>query len=120
MAMRCIEENCHMLKVEKQSTFITLDCLMALKKLVKSNQQFDVVYVDPPYADAARLRLLEQILSFFDTSYLLNQGGTLFLEESAPPLLRPSDIALKTLRHIDTRVFSRSALHQFRMTKIQK
>lgn len=114
-ALRCIEENSRDLKIEKQCTLIGYDCLLALKKLVKEKKQFDIVYVDPPYAAAARLHLLQEILTFFDSHPLLTNNGTLFLEEASPPTLKLP--LLTSLRHVDTRSFSRSALHQFHMPR---
>jgi 16S rRNA (guanine966-N2)-methyltransferase len=115
LALRCIEDNFREFKVEARCTVMGYDCLLALKKLAKDKHPFDIVYADPPYAAASRLRLLEDILSFFDTYPLLNKGGTLFLEEAAPPTLDPKTFPLTHLRHVDTRSFSRSILHQFRM-----
>ncbi|MGC1877843.1 MAG: 16S rRNA (guanine(966)-N(2))-methyltransferase RsmD [Rhabdochlamydiaceae bacterium] len=112
-ALGCIEENCRTLKVESQSTLMGYDSLLALKKLVKQSRRFDIVYADPPYTAASRLHLLQEILTFFDTHPLLNRGGTLFLEEAAPPSLNTKGLSLIHLRHVDTRSFSRSALHQF-------
>lgn len=112
-ALRSIEENCKDLNVEKQTIVMGYDSLLALKKLAKANKQFDVVYADPPYAAAARLRLLQELLLFFDTHPLLKKGGRLFLEEAAPPLLKSEDLQLSSLRFVDSRTFSRSALHQF-------
>ena len=114
-ALRCIEENSRDLKIEEQCTTMGYDCLLALKKLAKDKKQFDIAYVDPPYAAAARLHLLQEILTFFDTHPLLTHNGILFLEEAAPPTLELPH--LTTLRHVDTRTFSRSALHQFHMPR---
>lgn len=117
-ALNAIHENCRTLKVEEQCTLVNFDCKLALKKFAKEEKHFDIVYVDPPYIAAGRL--IEEILSFFDTHPLLNPGGVLFLEEAAPPLLNPKTLALSTLHHVDTRTFSRSTLHQFRMkVKVQ-
>ncbi len=113
LALRCIEENIHTLKVELKCSMLGYDCLHALKKLAKGNQRFDVVYADPPYAAAAPL--LKEILLFFDGNDLLNKGGVLFLEEAVPPSLKPENFSLTQLRHIDSRSFSRSTLHQFRL-----
>lgn len=115
-ALRCIEDNSKDLKIEPQCTVMGYDGLLALKKLAKDGQSFDIVYADPPYAAAFRLNLLHEILKFFDAHPILKEGGTLFLEEAAPPALHPETLSLSLLRYIDTRTFSRSTLHQFRMT----
>jgi 16S rRNA (guanine(966)-N(2))-methyltransferase RsmD len=108
--IHCVAENVRLLGVETQCTLMGYDTLLALKKLAKEGHRFDVVYADPPY----RLHLLQEILGFVDSQLLLLPGGTLFLEEAAPPTLKPE--ALTHLRHVDTRTFSRSALHQFQMS----
>jgi len=113
-AFRCIEENTRLLDVQKQCTLLSYDALIALKKLAKEGRTFDSVYVDPPYAIGAKLKILQQILLFFDTHPLLNPGGTLFLEEAAPATLKIQELTFERLRHVDSRTFSRSTLHQFK------
>ncbi len=108
-ALHCIEENIKNLDVESQCTVLGYDCLLALKKLGKGKRRFDVVYVDPPYEES----VLEEILMFFDTHTLLNAGGVLFLEEGVPAVLK--SFKLSQLYHVDSRSFSRSTLHQFRV-----
>jgi 16S rRNA (guanine966-N2)-methyltransferase len=110
---RCIEENTRLLAVQDKCTLMSYDVLLALKKFSKEGKRFDIAYADPPYAPAAKLKLLEEILLFFDTHSLLNEGGKLFLEEAAPPSLKVEKLPLTTLRLIDSRSFSRSTLHQF-------
>jgi len=110
-ALRSIQENCQTLKVEKESSLLCSDALLALKKLAKEGKSFEIIYVDPPYAQA---HLLEKIALFIDSSSLLSEGGTLFLEEGVPVQLKTSSLPLTSLRYIDTRTFSRSTLHQFR------
>jgi 16S rRNA (guanine966-N2)-methyltransferase len=114
-AFRCIEENTRLLDVQDQCSLFSYDVLLALKKMAKEARLFDIVYVDPPYAPAAKLKLLQEILLFFDTHPLLNAGGRLFLEEAAPPSLKPELLSLAHLAHVDTRTFSACTLHQFRM-----
>jgi 16S rRNA (guanine966-N2)-methyltransferase len=115
-ALDCIEDNFRMLKVESQCTLMEYECILALKKLIKESRQFDIVYADPPYATATHLSLLHKLLTFFDTHRLINNNGTLFLEEATPPSLKAESLLLSHLHYVDTRTFSRSALHQFHMT----
>lgn len=116
LALHCMEENFANLNVASQCTLMGYDCLLALKKLIKENQRFDIAYADPPYAAASHLNLLQEILTVFDSHPLLSNGGILFLEEATPPTLNPEALSFMHLRHVDTRRFSRSALHQFRMS----
>ena len=110
-ALRCIEENLRALKVEEKCKVVSYDVLLALKKMAKQGQKFDIVYADPPYTPAAKLRLLQEILDFFDAHPLLSEGGRLFLEEAAPATLNPQ--SLSKLSFLNSRTFSRSVLHQF-------
>ena len=114
-ALDCIKNNIKTLDVESQCTLMGYEDFLALKKMVKEGRHFDVVYVDPPYAAASHLNLLHKILHFFDANSLLNKEGFLFLEEAAPPTLQPETMSLNHLKHMNTRIFSRSALHQFRL-----
>jgi 16S rRNA (guanine966-N2)-methyltransferase len=113
-AFRCIEENTRLLEVQDQCAMMSYDALLALKKIAREGRRFDIAYVDPPYAPAAKLRLLQEIILFFDAHPLLNTGGRLFLEEASPPTLKIDLLPLLTLSYVDTRSFSRSSLHQFR------
>jgi 16S rRNA (guanine(966)-N(2))-methyltransferase RsmD len=112
-ALRCIEDNVRDLKVESQCTLIGYDAFFALRKLAKERRRFDIVYADPPYGSISHSNLLQEILTFFDANALLSHGGTLFLEETDPPALKPVTLPLVHLHHVNTRSFSRSALHQF-------
>jgi 16S rRNA (guanine966-N2)-methyltransferase len=114
-AFRCIEENTRLLDVQDQCTLLSYDVLLALKKMAKEARHYDIVYADPPYAPAIKRQLLQEILLFFDAYPLLNPGGRLFLEEAAPPSLRIETLSLSNLIHVDTRTFSKSTLHQFRV-----
>jgi 16S rRNA (guanine966-N2)-methyltransferase len=112
-AFSCIKKNVETLGVEKESTLVSYDALLFLKKLGKEKISFDLIYVDPPYALGARLQLLDEILLFIDTHSLLKEGGKLFLEEGAPAKLHPSDMKLESLYFVNSRTFSQSTLHQF-------
>lgn len=113
-AFRCIDENTRLLEVQDQCTMMSYDTLLALKKIAKADKHFDIVYVDPPYAPAAKLRLLQEILSFFDAHPILNSDARIFLEEGVPASLKPELLSLQNLAFVDSRTFSRSTLHQFR------
>ena len=113
-AFRCIEENTRLLSVQDHCTMMSYDALLALKKMAKSDKRFDIVYVDPPYAPAVKLRLLQEVLTFFDTHSILNPGAAIFLEEGDPAALKPESLSLHNIAFVNTRTFSRSTLHQFR------
>lgn len=113
LALRALFKNIEDLGVKEQTTVLAYDARLAINKLAKSSQSFDIVYIDPPYAPAAREKLLDQFLDTFQKGNLLKTGGTLFLEEAAPATLT---LHSTSLQHVDTRKFSGTLLHQFRQS----
>lgn len=107
-AIRCIRENIRSLQLEDNTTVFLADAQKALKKLKKP---FDIVYIDPPYADAA---LLIPILETLDQSSLLTDNAIVLIEEGYPSPLHLDKLTLTTLRHKDSRHFGKSLLHQYR------
>ncbi len=113
-ALSCISDNIRHLNVENKSTILRSDSLDALEKLGKNRRQFDIVYVDPPYAASAEKSLIPKILTLLEDHQLLKVKAIVFVEEGAPAHLKPDALKLQTLHFINTRQFSRSILHQFR------
>lgn len=103
LAVRCIQENLKQFHLEDKATLIKTD---AIRFLTKTATRFDIIYIDPPYAQIALLQQLAGV----DLSHILNKQGTLFIEEGAPASGLP---ALDCLRHVSTRQFSQSILHEF-------
>jgi 16S rRNA (guanine966-N2)-methyltransferase len=97
-ALRAIKENISMLKVQDQCAILALDAQRALRTFAKKKYQFDIIYMDPPYAVA------EKILP----EYLL------FIEARAPA--KPPGIALTAMHFVNSRTFSDTVLHQYRRT----
>lgn len=107
-SIRCIRENIQTLQLEDSTAVFQADVQTALKKLKKP---FDIVYIDPPYADAA---LLTPILKTLDQSSILTDSAIVLVEEGYPSRLNLDKLALTTLRHKDARHFGKSLLHQYR------
>ena len=114
-ALQCISENMKTLKVESQCQLIPSDVFIALDKLSKAGKKFDLIYIDPPYATSAEKSLLAKILSLLETLDLLKENAIVFAEEGAPSFLS-HPLPLKHLRLLNTRQFSQSLLHQFRLS----
>lgn len=77
-AVRLIRENAQKLQVESEVMVIHMDVWKAVRFLSGRKQQFDCVYVDPPYklkeADVIRC------LSLLHELQLIADGGSVFLE----------------------------------------
>jgi len=79
---RCIQSNLKNLDIESQGNVLCRDVFAALKWLQSKNEQFDIVYIDPPYQEFH----VEQLLKPFKEG-LLAEEGVLFLEEAAGSVL---------------------------------
>lgn len=110
-ALGCIKKNAETLHVVSQCSIMACDVLEALRKLQKKKAQFDLIYVDPPYAANQRQGLTQEVLSLIDLSELLAPEGALFLEEAATGSSKP--LVCNTLQFVNSRTFSRSSLHYF-------
>jgi 16S rRNA (guanine966-N2)-methyltransferase len=108
-ALRCIHANLAALQLEKEATIYSYDVFDVLKKLEKKGETFQLIYADPPYHKKS---IYTDLLSYLDSSSLLEPGGLLFLES-----LHPSSFQAPDLRHlicIDQRRFSTSLLQQYK------
>lgn len=64
---------------------IQSDVVATLQALIKQQQHFDWIYVDPPYGalSPSTVPYSHLILQMIDSSSLLTEGGYLFIEETA-------------------------------------
>ncbi len=108
-ALLCIQDNLRALKLEEQAQVLLGDALQMLERLEKLKKRFSMIYIDPPYGEN---NFNLDILTFLDTAQLA-QGAHLFIEEPFPSLIEEQKIVFQNLRHIDTRKFGRSLLHQY-------
>ena len=105
LSLSIIKKNIETLGVERQTSIYGCDALKGLQKLHTQNEQFDLIYVDPPYGAGWGRSVLE----FLDSHPLLAAGGSLFIEESdlqEPPLTR--------LKRVDERRVGRAFLHHYK------
>lgn len=110
-ALQCIRENIQLFHLESSTRVVKEDALLALKRLQKEGEQFDIIYIDPPYNLASYLPL---ILEFLDASTLLSAEAIVFFEEGAPPLSTLTQTPTTQLFLKDSRKFGKSLLHQYR------
>lgn len=105
-ALTCIRENISLLQEEPHTSLLNLDALSALKRI---KEQFDLIYIDPPYDTdiAPYLEILAQ-------KKILAEGGTLFLEERFNPKKGATTINYGNLIWIASRRFGTAWLHQYK------
>ncbi len=107
-ALVCIKQNISLFHFEKESTIFFLDVFDALNKIKKKQQQFQIIYVDPPYEERS---IYQKLLLFLDTSSLLSKEGLLFFETpNSTPFITQK---LNHLIFIDERRFGASLLRRY-------
>lgn len=77
-AIRTIDANIQSLKVKEQCTVLRQDAFAALRWLKEKNQQFDLVFLDPPYA---KQKIME-ILTFLDEHQMVSDDGDVIAESA--------------------------------------
>lgn len=109
-AIQCVKQNIELLDVEPLCTVMQGDVIAFLKRFAAQNRTFDIIYIDPPYEEAA---VHLSLIPFIDTSSLLAPGGHLFAEEAYPSTTSLEKLPLTNLQHKGMRHFSKSLLHEF-------
>ena len=77
-ALKVIRDNIKACQEEHAVRVLGQDVLQALKALAKKGQQFDVIYIDPPY----QAGLYEKILALIAEGGLLAPGGIILCESA--------------------------------------
>lgn len=101
-ALKTIRDNLNELDLSPLATILAGDVLLLLNKL--KGKQFDLIYVDPPYEKG----LHEKTLKLIDSYDLLDQEGTLFIEE-----LSLEELPLKNLELKKKRKMGNTFLYEF-------
>ncbi|MHB9132038.1 MAG: 16S rRNA (guanine(966)-N(2))-methyltransferase RsmD [Armatimonadota bacterium] len=92
-AVQCLRANIAMLGVEEQASVLPYTADRALKYLAQQAEQFDIVFLDPPFAD---VQAYQDVLATIASTNLLAPDGILIaqhdarvaLPDSAGPLTR--------------------------------
>lgn len=77
-ACAVIRRNADTLKVKERTRILSMSDVKALKLLQEEGIQFDLIYMDPPYAKQKN-RLILEMISEYD---LLSDGGTVVIESA--------------------------------------
>lgn len=91
-----IRSNIEKLRAEQETEIIFADVFRAMRVLAEAGRKFDIVYMDPPYAEAASyFKRITSVLSELD---LLSDEGVLIIEHSANTELDKNVINLTLTR----------------------
>lgn len=75
-AVRCIKQNLKHTKMEEKARLLPMDVMQALRRLEQSGEQFDLIFMDPPYRKDFEAKILPYILQ----SSLVKDGSILIVE----------------------------------------
>lgn len=78
IAVRCIEENLKVTKLNTFATVLTMDATQAIATLNRTKRSFDFIFMDPPYNKEYEKQVLQDIK---DTS-LLHEDTIIIIEAS--------------------------------------
>ena len=115
-AIECIKKNVLNLSLLSVTTIMISDVMTALKKLEKKGEQFDLIYVDPPYNQQVKTpthSIQESILIYLDSSSLLSTEGTLFIEDLYTKDDLLGTLPLKNLSLHSKRKIGSSSLYEY-------
>ena len=79
LAIKIIKQNAENLNFVDCCTILHCDAKKAIHLLASQNLQFDLIFVDPPYADEHTKNILLEICDY----NLLNENGVIVLEKAA-------------------------------------
>lgn len=103
-AIEALRKNCDLLGVKQQTAIWPTSATTAIKKLIEKGDQYDMIYIDPPYSSTTDENPLSvKILQDIDSSSLLQKGGFCFLEEGHNTIPSVwSTLKLESLRRYGT------------------
>ncbi|CAF24583.1 unnamed protein product [Candidatus Protochlamydia amoebophila UWE25] len=113
-ALKCQQKNASLLGVEQQCQLLYGEVFTLLEYLKKQQKRFNIIFADPPYAKqvyANEPSYSEKIIRCIDTSDLLAEKGTLFIEEDSR--FSPQLNDLKKLQLINSRKIGHSSLQRY-------
>ncbi len=113
----CIAQNIEKLQAHASATIMCCDVFLAVKKLIKSGVQFDLIYADPPYQEKGMFdgqirSFSQQLLLVLDECSLLKENGLFFIEDVPSDSTEKFD--LKTLHLVTSRRAGKAHLNEYR------
>jgi len=106
-ALKALHQNIATLDVTTQTKVYGYDVKKAIELLQKHGEQFDLIYVDPPYGKQLGAQTLHQL----DASSLLKENGTLYLEENVETSLSLAHLKLKNTRTVGATILQEYILN---------
>ncbi|HST20722.1 MAG TPA: 16S rRNA (guanine(966)-N(2))-methyltransferase RsmD [Blastocatellia bacterium] len=91
-ACSVIEANLQALGIKREATVINRDAVAALKRFAEESKQFDIAFLDPPYASG----IYDSLMHTLATTALLSDDAIVIVEHraKAPPESQYNDLKL--------------------------
>lgn len=83
--IQAIKQTSLHLAVQDKIAVYCKDVTLALEKLIQNQKSFDIIFMDPPYykkGEELLFQAVQKALELIDTSSLLKEHGSLFIEDS--------------------------------------
>lgn len=90
-AISCIRQNLEKTRLMQSATVMQCSAQQAISKLYGEGKQFDIIFMDPPYA----IEELDELLEMIAKKQLLSEDGYIILERSTNRVVKtPQDLVL--------------------------
>lgn len=107
VAIRLIYKNLELTNFLNQSRIIKQDALRYLKKAIQQQEQYTLIFADPPYFVTS----YRDVIEYAGKGKLLQNGGFFILEHSSK---HPINISLTSLELTKTKVMGDTAISVFK------
>ena len=87
IAINCVKENLNSLKIKDEASVIKDEDKNALKSFINNNISFDIVILDPPYAEGEYQNIIDILLE----NKLIKEHGIIICESNYSLSLKPME-----------------------------
>ncbi len=115
LALQVIHQNLSLLQIENKIKVIGKDAIKAIEDLEADDHPFDLIYIDPPYAQQ---KIKEEILLAIDKSSLIRQGSSIFLEENVHYVTPIEKLPYHRLSYQKTKEIGDTLIHVFTVLNV--
>lgn len=105
-AIQILKENIEKAKFTKEAIVVKADAKQAVEKLAEENHSFDLIFLDPPYAQTKLYTLAERLLE----QHMLADGAMIICEHEKQLAV---ENLLPSFTHLRTEIYGSLAISLF-------
>ena len=103
IALKCIKDNLEKTRLKESARVLSCDAAMAINTLGREAKQFDIIFMDPPYA----LEETDALLNLIVEKNILDESGYIILERSSKSIVKiPQSLVLWKEKNYKTTTLS--------------